>query len=74
VYTLDYILKDSKYPSLHTSFRVASFLESSQTCYVNLEIIVIHTQTASVVYWSEFLATDPEVWGLIPGAMRFSEK
>jgi hypothetical protein len=30
--------------------------------------------TASVVYWSEFLATDPEVPGLIPGATRFSEK
>jgi hypothetical protein len=24
--------------------------------------------------WSEFLATDPEVPGLIPGAFRFSEK
>jgi hypothetical protein len=30
--------------------------------------------TASVVYWSEFLATDPEVAGSIPGATRFSEK
>jgi hypothetical protein len=27
-----------------------------------------------VVYWSEFLATDPEVPGSIPGATRFSEK
>jgi hypothetical protein len=26
-----------------------------------------------VVYWSEFLATDPEVLGSIPGATRFSE-
>jgi len=26
-----------------------------------------------VVYWSEFLATDAEVSGLIPGATRFSE-
>jgi hypothetical protein len=24
--------------------------------------------------WSEFLATDPEVSGSIPGAIRFSEK
>jgi hypothetical protein len=31
-------------------------------------------ETASVVWWSEFLATDPEVPGLIPGATRFSEK
>jgi hypothetical protein len=27
-----------------------------------------------VVQWSEFLATDPEVRGSIPGATRFSEK
>jgi hypothetical protein len=30
-------------------------------------------KTASVVYWSEFLATDPEVPGSIPDATRFSE-
>jgi hypothetical protein len=30
--------------------------------------------TASVVQWSEFLATDPEVLGPIPGASRCSEK
>jgi hypothetical protein len=30
--------------------------------------------TASVVWWSEFLATDPEVPGSIHGATRFSEK
>jgi hypothetical protein len=30
--------------------------------------------TASVVKWSEFLATDPEVPDSIPGATRFSEK
>jgi hypothetical protein len=30
--------------------------------------------TAYVVCWSEFLATDPEVLGSIPGASRFSEK
>jgi hypothetical protein len=30
--------------------------------------------TASVVWWSEFLATDPEVPGSIPDATRFSEK
>jgi hypothetical protein len=27
-----------------------------------------------VVWWLEFLATDPEVSGSIPGASRFSEK
>jgi hypothetical protein len=30
--------------------------------------------TASVVSCSEYLATDPEVSGSIPGATRFSEK
>jgi hypothetical protein len=30
--------------------------------------------TAFVVWWSEFLATDLEVVGSIPGASRFSEK
>jgi hypothetical protein len=29
---------------------------------------------ASAVLWSEFLATDPELPGSIPGATRFSEK
>jgi hypothetical protein len=29
--------------------------------------------TVSVVWWSEFLATDPEVPGSILGATRFSE-
>jgi hypothetical protein len=28
----------------------------------------------SVILWSEFLSTDPEVPGSIPGAIRFSEK
>jgi hypothetical protein len=31
-------------------------------------------RTASVVWWSEFLATDPVVPGSIPDATRFSEK
>jgi hypothetical protein len=30
--------------------------------------------TASVVQWSEFLATDPQVPGSIPGPTRFSDK
>jgi hypothetical protein len=27
-----------------------------------------------VVWWSEFLAANPKVWGSISGATRFSEK
>jgi hypothetical protein len=41
--------------------------------WFNLCLICI-CATASVVYWSEFLGTDPEVLGSIPGATRFSEK
>jgi hypothetical protein len=33
--------------------------------------LILH---ASVVWWSGFLATDPEVPGLIPVSTRFSEK
>jgi hypothetical protein len=29
--------------------------------------------STSVVYWSEFLAANPEVQGSIPGATKFSE-
>jgi hypothetical protein len=32
-----------------------------------------HPRTASVVYWSQFLTTDPDVPGSIPGAATFSE-
>jgi hypothetical protein len=31
----------------------------------------MHNETASVVYWSEFLATDPEVLGSIPALPDF---
>jgi hypothetical protein len=42
-----------------------------------MKLIITNTYiiaTASVVYWSAFLATNPEVLGSIPGATRFSEK
>jgi hypothetical protein len=35
---------------------------------------IIGNETASVIYWSEFLATDPEIPGSTPGATRYSEK
>ena len=34
---------------------------------------VMSKKTASVIYWSGFLATDTEVSGSIPAATRFSE-
>jgi hypothetical protein len=37
-------------------------------------MILCYEKYASVVYWSELLATDPEVLGSIPGAARFSEQ
>jgi hypothetical protein len=39
--------------------------------YFNFALIKL---TVSVVYWLEFLATDPEDPGLIPDATIFSEK
>jgi hypothetical protein len=36
--------------------------------------MLLGAKTASMVQWSEFLATDPEVLGSIPGPTRFSEK
>jgi hypothetical protein len=40
-------------------------------CYFYTLLMV---KIISVVQWSEFLATDPEVPVSIPGATRFSEK
>jgi hypothetical protein len=37
-------------------------------------IILILLMTVSVVWWSEFLATDAEILSSIPGAARFSEE
>jgi hypothetical protein len=42
----------------------------------NISILTIkewkyRTWTVSVIWWSEFLAADPEVPGSIPGATRF---
>jgi hypothetical protein len=44
------------------------YVSTTERCNICLD------KTASVVYESEFLATDPEVPGSIPGATRFSEK
>jgi hypothetical protein len=38
------------------------------------QIKKLRSGTTSVVQWSEFLDTDPEVSGSIAGAARFSEK
>jgi hypothetical protein len=37
-------------------------------------LMVMSYWAASVVYWSEFLTTEPEVPGSIHGASRFFEK
>jgi hypothetical protein len=39
-----------------------------------LVLILLWQSAASVVYWSQLLATDLGTLGLIPGATRFSEK
>jgi hypothetical protein len=41
--------------------------------YIKISLCFIE-KTASVVQWSEFLVTDPEVLGSVPGPNRFSEK
>jgi hypothetical protein len=46
--------------------------ESRQPCNISNKFEVF--MTASVVQWSEFPATDPEIPGSIPGATGFSEK
>jgi hypothetical protein len=49
----------------------------SLNTFHNVWILVSHScdsgQTASVVWWSEFLAANPEVPGAILSATRFSE-
>jgi hypothetical protein len=43
-------------------------------CLKSLFPLTEKPMTASVVEWSEFVATDPEVLGSIPGTSRSSEK
>jgi hypothetical protein len=42
--------------------------------YLRMKDIFTILEFGSVVYWSQLLATDPQVSGSIPGATRFSEK
>jgi hypothetical protein len=42
--------------------------------HVELLMLVLTPADDLCCAWSEFLATDPEVLGSIPGASRFSEK
>jgi hypothetical protein len=58
---------------LYSNLQQASHI-FSKFILCNLYILSRVTETTSVVYWTEFLATDPEVPGSIPGATRFSEK
>jgi hypothetical protein len=53
---------------IHSNPQAYKYLEQD-------EILKDHHKrwTASVVYWSEFLPTDPEILGLIPGATKFPE-
>jgi hypothetical protein len=61
-----------KLPS--SSFIHLTIQEDTESVVKRITITYILVKTASMVYWSEFLATDPEVSGSIPGATRFSEK
>jgi hypothetical protein len=57
--------------------RNARMVEGTGVWNINGSVLwrlMMASETASVVCWSEFLATDPEVKGSIPVATRFSEK
>jgi hypothetical protein len=56
------------------SMRVRSFTENSCSKYNHMFIVAIASRKASVPQRSEFLATDPEVPGLILDATKFSGK
>jgi hypothetical protein len=45
-------------------------ISASSFEYYSFKIVA----TNYVVWWLEFLATDPDISGLIPSAARFSEK
>jgi hypothetical protein len=45
-------------------------MDIEMACILFITEIVITAQAASVVYWSEVLARDPEFLGSIPGATR----
>jgi hypothetical protein len=55
-------------------YEVRLEMGSGSVTHLLIFIKIGSDMTASVVLWSEFLATDPEVPGSIPGATRFSEK
>jgi hypothetical protein len=50
-------------------FRLGFDINSLETYYGFHQFLA-----TSMVWWSEFLATDTEILGSIPGATRFSEK
>jgi hypothetical protein len=60
--------------------RLVSKCMAPQVCaatiltHSHVELAIANFLTASVVYWSEFLATDPEDPGSIRANTRFSEK
>jgi hypothetical protein len=61
-----------------TNFTVSDVTEQSSLRKVRVQekicLVYVMLATASVVWWSEFLATDPEVPGSIPSPTRFSAK
>ena len=86
-YTLPHKLLDFRETIFSIKFEILFSLHFLFEIYFILRIIQEHktktklrglspraNYTASVVQWSEFLATDTEVPGSIPGATRFSEQ
>jgi hypothetical protein len=70
-------LRNTDLPSLQMGLDILKWEKKkySEIKEVNVSITqgYIIPLTSSVAYWSEFLATDSEVLGSIPGATRFPE-
>jgi hypothetical protein len=68
---MDVFKNSHKIEDLHCNKSV-NFLENLLLYISSIKLNIMTSQTASVVYWSEFLPTNPEVPGSIPGTTKFS--
>jgi hypothetical protein len=53
--------------------KLGSFKHLIHVQFIYAHVKLVDKDTVSVVWWSEFLAANPEVPASIPGATRFSE-
>jgi hypothetical protein len=75
--SLSEFLKYEVFENVNLQLHLLIFHVSPISVFLVYDITMVQyiiTVTASAVLLSEFLTTDPEVPGSIPGATRFSEK